>query len=32
VVGLQTLLRIYEKKFNSKKLKNNKFFGCPNFA
>jgi hypothetical protein len=26
------LLRIYEKKFNPKKLKNKKFFGCPDFT
>jgi hypothetical protein len=26
------LLRIYEKKSNPKKLKNKKFFGCPNFT
>jgi hypothetical protein len=26
------LLRIYEKNFNPKKLKNKKLFGCPNFS
>jgi hypothetical protein len=29
IIFLRTLLRIYEKKSNSKKLKNKKFFGCP---
>jgi hypothetical protein len=29
MICLRTLLRIYEKKSNPKKLKNKKFFGCP---
>jgi hypothetical protein len=29
MVCLRTLLRIYEKSYNSKKFKNKKFFGCP---
>jgi hypothetical protein len=28
IICLRTLLRIYEKKSNPKKLKNKKFFGC----
>jgi hypothetical protein len=28
MICLRTLLRIYGKKSNSKKLKNKKFFGC----
>jgi hypothetical protein len=28
MICLRTLLRIYEKKSNPKKLKNNLFFGC----
>jgi hypothetical protein len=31
MIWLRTLLRIHEKKSNQKKLKNKKFFGCPNF-
>jgi hypothetical protein len=29
MICLRALLRIYEKKSNSEKLKNKKFFGCP---
>jgi hypothetical protein len=29
MICLRTLLRIYEKKSNPKKIKNKKFFGCP---
>jgi hypothetical protein len=29
MICLKTLLRIYEKKTNPKKLKNKKYFGCP---
>jgi hypothetical protein len=29
MICIRTLLRIYEKKSNSKKLKNKKFFGFP---
>jgi hypothetical protein len=29
MICLRTLLRIYEKKSNPKKLKTKKFFGCP---
>jgi hypothetical protein len=31
MICLGTLLRIYEKKSNPKKLKNKKFFGCLKF-
>jgi hypothetical protein len=31
MVCLRTLLRIYEKKSNPKKLKNKKSFGCPSY-
>jgi hypothetical protein len=29
MICLRTFFRIYEKKSNSKMLKNKKFFGCP---